>query len=1228
MKFLFLLLLIFISFGCEKNEVIPIGGEIDLCEGISCSNHGKCTIRDKNPICGCDEGYIEKGLSCIKDVDPCKDVSCSGHGICTISDNKALCACDEGYHVDELTCLINESDNPCEGVTCSNHGKCSVINKKAKCTCNSGFEGENCETNKDDCTPTSCQNGGVCIDKINSFECNCENTGYTGLICNTDINECLADENPCQNGGTCLNTVGSFTCKCAGTGFTGTLCENRVNCNYEPCKNGGTCSNTEDGGFECNCYGTGYDNNTCSHKIECYENPCKNGGTCSDGEKYHCSCLDGFNGYDCENNIDDCPEVNPCQNSGECIDGINSYSCNCATGFEGENCEINIDDCPEVNPCQNGGECIDGIDSYSCNCATGFEGENCEINIDDCPEVNPCKNGGECIDGIDSYSCNCTADFTGDVCEKINLCNPDPCLNGICSNHDGYYSCECELGYMGTNCDTNIDDCNPNPCENRGECIDGINTYTCECFINFTGYNCTECAFGYYGNSCDQCIEGYEFYGTECKKIPEFYQWGTNLDDYAKSITLIGDDPYLTGSTKGEFPGFKKDRVNGSYKNNQTIFLNKFEEDSIELHNEIEDGKFIITKDDNIYTVGSTTGKLGDNLESNLGEKDIILSNFKVINGKYILQWTTQWGTSNDDEANTIVIDSNNNIYVTGFTLGNLDGNNFGRKDIFVTKLNDSGEVQFTKQIGTSNDEIANAITTDSNNNIYVTGFTLGNLDGNNFGRKDIFIIKINNSGEIIFTKQIGDESDNEANSIVYDDSSLYLTGYSKDIIDGNQGEQYPFLLNVTSDTANFITSLADSRINHNGIGKSIIIKEDGKYLLSYESYRGTYIEKLNPDMTQDWQKKIKDGEGISFSMDDNGVIHTLTNKNNSIFLNKFNIKKTKQWGGSSYFSKDDNGNSIISDSSNIYIIGTTSNQLGSTKFGGEDIFVTKYSIDNGINFLWTKQFGTSSDDEALSATIDSNSNIYITGSTKGNLDDNFTNLGDKDIFLIKLNSSGIKQWTRQWGTTANDHGRAVTVDIDNNIYLTAFTNGALIGDSLGSSDNILIKVNSNGIQQGNIVQFGTDSTDWVESIITDQDKNIYITGYTFGAFNGYTNLGVSDIFLTKFTSNMELDWTKQFGTIETDMGKSLSIYDNHIYVAGVETTNNRYDIYLGKFTLDGIKEWENSWGSQDGSESVTSLGISNNGVIYITGYGNYDIKNNISLGYQNNDIFLLKIEQ
>ena len=64
--------------------------------------------------------------------------------------------------------------------------------------------------------------------------------------------------------------------------------------------------------------------------------------------------------------------MEPCLNQGQCTDGINQYTCDCTnTGFEGDNCQINIQECDIYKPCTNGGTCLDGINDYDCQCFPG-----------------------------------------------------------------------------------------------------------------------------------------------------------------------------------------------------------------------------------------------------------------------------------------------------------------------------------------------------------------------------------------------------------------------------------------------------------------------------------------------------------------------------------------------------------------------------------------------------------------------------------------------------------------------------------------------------------------------------------------------------------------------------------------------------------------------------------------------------------------------------------------
>lgn len=88
--------------------------------------------------------------------------------------NNFTCRCSEGF--EGSLC-----DTPyCRKQHCEN-GYCNTTTTIPVCQCQVGFEGKFCEINIDDCIlPTgdsACQNGGVCIDGIGRYNCNCTGTG-------------------------------------------------------------------------------------------------------------------------------------------------------------------------------------------------------------------------------------------------------------------------------------------------------------------------------------------------------------------------------------------------------------------------------------------------------------------------------------------------------------------------------------------------------------------------------------------------------------------------------------------------------------------------------------------------------------------------------------------------------------------------------------------------------------------------------------------------------------------------------------------------------------------------------------------------------------------------------------------------------------------------------------------------------------------------------------------
>ncbi|XP_045312628.1 protein crumbs homolog 1 isoform X4 [Leopardus geoffroyi] len=104
---------------------------------------------------------------------------------------------------------------------------------------------------------------------------------------------------------------------------------------------------------------------------------------------------------------------------------------------------------------------------------------------------NPCLHGGNCEDIYSSYHCLCPLGWSGTRCElNIDECFSNPCIHGNCSDRVAAYHCRCEPGFTGVNCEMDIDNCQSHQCANGATCISDTNGYSCRCFGNFTGKFC------------------------------------------------------------------------------------------------------------------------------------------------------------------------------------------------------------------------------------------------------------------------------------------------------------------------------------------------------------------------------------------------------------------------------------------------------------------------------------------------------------------------------------------------------------------------------------------------------------------------------------------------------------------------------------------------------------------------------------------------------------------
>ena len=299
-------------------------------------------------------------------------------------------------------------------------------------------------------------------------------------------------------------------------------------------------------------------------------------------------------------------------------------------------------------------------------------------------------------------------------------------------------------------------------------------------------------------------------------------------------------------------------------------------------------------------------------------------------------------------------------------------------------------------------------------------------------------------------------------------------------------------------------------------------------------------------------------------------------------------------WGKQFGTDKDDKTRNLVVDSSsNVYVVGKTKGVIGKENFGKNDGFIVK--IDSAANTIWSIQIGSIEDDEFTYVTVDKSGNIYATGfmgvAEKNKLTKN------QDILVVKLNSDGEIIWQKQYGTDSTETAGNIVVDTNGDIYITGTTRGVMGSESKGQDDCFILHLDNDG-NQLNVLQFGTSGNDSGHGITIGQNSNIYICGATDGNMAS-KNSGKLDLFWGIFNKELEQLEIQQFGTKEGDYAAEIKTDSkNNIYIAGgtegntVTQQKGNSDAFLQKWNEKGEIAWTKQFGTGnwDGIHSIAII--------------------------------------
>ena len=270
-------------------------------------------------------------------------------------------------------------------------------------------------------------------------------------------------------------------------------------------------------------------------------------------------------------------------------------------------------------------------------------------------------------------------------------------------------------------------------------------------------------------------------------------QIGTSSSDYARGIAVDGSaNSHITGYTYGD--------LGDPNQGEADAFIVKYDSGgTVQWARQIGTGAadrahgIAVDGAGNSYITGGTYGDLASPSQ---GGKDAFIAKY---DSGGTMQWTCQIGTSSYDVATGIALDGSGNMWIAGGTDGDLGGPNQGARDAFVVKCDSTGAVLWASQIGCAFTDEAYDVAVDGNGNVYITGWTLGELGGPKRGRNDAFVAKFDGNGAVVWIRQIVATGAVNGEGIVVDGSgNSYIAGYTLGDIGGpNQGLSDAFIMAI-----------------------------------------------------------------------------------------------------------------------------------------------------------------------------------------------------------------------------------------------------------------------------------------------------------------------------------------------------------------------------------------------------------------------------------------------
>ncbi len=397
-----------------------------------------------------------------------------------------------------------------------------------------------------------------------------------------------------------------------------------------------------------------------------------------------------------------------------------------------------------------------------------------------------------------------------------------------------------------------------------------------------------------------------------------------------------------------------------------------------------------------------------------------------------------------------------------------------------------------------NDDEQINDAKTDSNGNIYVTGYfastslTLGTITINNTGINSGFLAKYDSNGVVIWAKSWGGNYsevgygvniDPMGNIVVVGSMSSDTVVVGSTTLFGNGGSLDIFIA------------------KYSPAGVPIWAKRYGSSTSADAAYEVSFDAASNIYFTGYFGSSPINFDGIS-----------LTNSGAyDCFVAKMDLFGIMQWAKKGGGTANDYGMGIATDvNGNSYVTGyfssNTANFSGTTitNNGQADFFIAKYN--NAGVLKWIRKEGGAFTDQALDSFIDNAGDVYACGSFASsfltfNGDTLYNTSAIADCFLVKFDTSGNFQWIKGAGGYVDDAAYSITQHANGNIQFVASGNGTqtFIGsDTLINAGNYDIYIGEFTTSGNYVTNYALHGSGAQISYALDADNfgNTYLAGH------------------------------------------------------------------------------------------------------------------------------------